>query len=231
MPKTKPQQAGKASTQEVICRALAQAGGSATREALATASGIDARALQNAIYNACQAKRVRRTGDQIELTPAGKKWIGESTATTTQPSPKRAHKKAAKPKQRKTPVAKARTAKPVGAEPPIERIAVSSCKCAAFSDGSFVLEKDGATIALTADEYQAMCAYQQRMQPADGMRCAMEPIVPIESIKRMAEERAAQYSDVNDACPYPFFTGAGRLFKQFFLQARGKLKPNTQEQA
>lgn len=167
MPKTKPQPTGKASTQEVICRALDQAGGSATREALATASGIDARALQNAIYNACQAKRVRRTGDQIELTSAGKKWIGESTATT-QPSPKRAHKKATKPRPRKAPAAKVRTAKPVGAEPPIERIATSSCKCAVFSDGSFVLEKEGAAIALTADEYQAIRTDQQRMHPADG---------------------------------------------------------------
>lgn len=57
----------------------------------------------------------------------------------------------------------------------------------------------------------------------------MEEVIPIERIKRMAEERAAQYSDVNDACPYPFFSGAGRLFKQFFLQARGKLQLNTQE--
>lgn len=57
----------------------------------------------------------------------------------------------------------------------------------------------------------------------------MEPIVSIERIKRLAQERAAQYSDVNDACPYPFFTGAGRLFKQFFLQAREQRQAKPQE--
>jgi len=55
----------------------------------------------------------------------------------------------------------------------------------------------------------------------------MEPIVSIERIKREAEHSAALYSDVNAACPYPFFSGAGRLFKQFFLQARARLQASS----
>jgi hypothetical protein len=48
----------------------------------------------------------------------------------------------------------------------------------------------------------------------------MDPIIPISRIEREANAAALQYGDVNAACPYPFDTDAGRLFKQFFLLAR-----------
>jgi hypothetical protein len=51
----------------------------------------------------------------------------------------------------------------------------------------------------------------------------MEPIIPIEQIRREAAEAARSYSDVNAACPYPFTTEAGRLFRQEFMAMRGAL--------
>lgn len=47
-----------------------------------------------------------------------------------------------------------------------------------------------------------------------------EPIVSITQVKEQARQAAEQYSDVNDACPYPFYTQAGQMFKQFFERAR-----------
>ena len=47
-----------------------------------------------------------------------------------------------------------------------------------------------------------------------------EPIISIDQIKQQAAQAATQYSDVNDACPYPFYSAAGRIFKQEFLRLR-----------
>lgn len=51
----------------------------------------------------------------------------------------------------------------------------------------------------------------------------MDPIIPISRIEQEAQKAAAQYRDINAACPYPFDTDAGRLFKEFFLLARENL--------
>jgi hypothetical protein len=61
----------------------------------------------------------------------------------------------------------------------------------------------------------------------------MEIIVAIESIARQAKDAAKQYTDVNDACPYPFHTEAGRTFKLMFEAAllEQQPAPTTQEAA
>ena len=47
-----------------------------------------------------------------------------------------------------------------------------------------------------------------------------EPIVSIARIEQQAQEAAALYENVNDACPYSFYTEAGRTFKRAFTAAR-----------
>lgn len=47
-----------------------------------------------------------------------------------------------------------------------------------------------------------------------------EPIISKERIKADAHAAARKYTNVNDACPYPFGTEAGRLFKAEFNFAR-----------
>ena len=39
-----------------------------------------------------------------------------------------------------------------------------------------------------------------------------EPIVSIERIEQQAKEAAAKYEHINEACPYSFYTEAGRTF-------------------
>lgn len=46
------------------------------------------------------------------------------------------------------------------------------------------------------------------------------PIISIERVKKQAQEAAQKYANVNDACPYPFQTEAGRVFKDAFFIAR-----------
>ena len=45
-------------------------------------------------------------------------------------------------------------------------------------------------------------------------------VIPIERIRREAKESAQRFANVNDACPYPFESEAGRLFKEAFFLAR-----------
>jgi len=47
-----------------------------------------------------------------------------------------------------------------------------------------------------------------------------EPVISIERLRAEAEEAATRYSDVNDACPYPFHSDAGHCFSAFFKEAR-----------
>lgn len=54
-------------------------------------------------------------------------------------------------------------------------------------------------------------------------------IIPIERIKREATEAAKRYSDINDACPYPWDTDAAHAFKAFFKVAQGQPAPATSE--
>lgn len=47
-----------------------------------------------------------------------------------------------------------------------------------------------------------------------------EPILSIERIKADARAAAALYDNINDACPYSFYTEAGRVFKAEFTRVR-----------
>lgn len=47
-----------------------------------------------------------------------------------------------------------------------------------------------------------------------------EPIVSLDRIKCEAVLAASKVADVNHACPYPFTTEAGRVFKAYFMEAR-----------
>lgn len=49
-------------------------------------------------------------------------------------------------------------------------------------------------------------------------------ITSLERIKLEARQAAAKYSDVNDACPYPWGSGAAIAFKREFLAAREALQ-------
>ena len=46
-----------------------------------------------------------------------------------------------------------------------------------------------------------------------------EMIVAIDTIEKQAQEAAQQGKSLNEACPYPFTTEAGRHFKAAYLQA------------
>ena len=47
-----------------------------------------------------------------------------------------------------------------------------------------------------------------------------EPVISLERIEREARAAEATYQDINDACPYPFYSEAGRVFKKAFVAAR-----------
>ena len=59
------------------------------------------------------------------------------------------------------------------------------------------------------------------------------PLQPERADRIQAEAFAAarQYSNINDACPYPFASPEGRLFKEEFLWARTmlELQKNAQQ--
>lgn len=55
----------------------------------------------------------------------------------------------------------------------------------------------------------------------------MDPIISISRIEREANQAATLYTDINAACPYPFDTNAGRLFKEFFMLAHENTKKNA----
>lgn len=47
-----------------------------------------------------------------------------------------------------------------------------------------------------------------------------DPIISRERLERDARAAAKTYSDINDACPYPFGTDAARIFADEFKRAR-----------
>jgi hypothetical protein len=51
----------------------------------------------------------------------------------------------------------------------------------------------------------------------------MATVIPIERLEREAADAALRFSNVNDACPYPWHSDAAHLFKAFFVQARQQL--------
>lgn len=50
-----------------------------------------------------------------------------------------------------------------------------------------------------------------------------EPIISRDRITHEARAAAFKYDDVNHACPYSFYTDAGKLFKAEFTRARAEL--------
>ncbi len=57
-----------------------------------------------------------------------------------------------------------------------------------------------------------------------------DPIVSIEQIKTEARAAAAIYTDINDACPYPFGTSAAKIFESEFQWVRSVLAEKEQQQ-
>lgn len=57
-----------------------------------------------------------------------------------------------------------------------------------------------------------------------------EPIESIASIEARAKAAAKVYSDINDACPYPFGTDAAHHFKAAFFAARAAMQPQGAQQ-
>jgi hypothetical protein len=50
----------------------------------------------------------------------------------------------------------------------------------------------------------------------------------IDRIKREAREAAARYADINAACPYPFASEEGRVFREEFNANRATLGVATE---
>jgi len=65
--------------------------------------------------------------------------------------------------------------------------------------------------------------------PCTG-RCERARQARREQVQREAREAASRYSDVNDACPYPFGTVDGRTFRAAFFLQRAALAAPTQHQ-
>lgn len=51
----------------------------------------------------------------------------------------------------------------------------------------------------------------------------MDPIISLQHIEQEAQLAAQRYRTLSEACPYPFHTEAGRIFKQHFEQAKAEL--------
>ncbi len=51
-----------------------------------------------------------------------------------------------------------------------------------------------------------------------------EPVISIERIRREAQDAATRYSDINDACPYPWAWDAAHAFKAEFKAARAAIE-------
>ncbi|MGJ7544606.1 hypothetical protein [Variovorax sp. LT1R16] len=50
------------------------------------------------------------------------------------------------------------------------------------------------------------------------------PIVSIDTVKKAAKAAAERGDSLNDACPWPFYSDAGRQFKQFFIVHKAALQ-------
>lgn len=53
----------------------------------------------------------------------------------------------------------------------------------------------------------------------------MDPIVSIEAIDKLAKQAATRYTNVNEACPYPFGTQAANVFCKKFNEYRAEAHP------
>lgn len=52
-------------------------------------------------------------------------------------------------------------------------------------------------------------------------------IISLDRIEREAKAAAKKYSNINDACPHPFQSAAGKAFKKAFLTAREAIDAKT----
>lgn len=50
------------------------------------------------------------------------------------------------------------------------------------------------------------------------------PIVSIDAVKEAAHAAAKRGESLNDSCPWPFYSDAGRQFKQFFILRKAALQ-------
>ncbi len=177
---------GAAAPQLQVLTALASRAGSWPRAELRAAVTLDDDQFSNAIYNVCKAKRARRNGNAFEITRDGLQVLdAEGVVGKRQPvKAKKALKQAtrqpatkSKSKPTKKPVASPVKTKPsqalaLAARPriasdawPLIDVAVATpFRCAAFSDGSFIIEKGGKSLTLTPEETANMRQYQERMQ-------------------------------------------------------------------
>lgn len=173
MPKTKStptaRASGAESPQVLVCNALATRPGSWSREDLREACAqLTDEQFSNAIYCCAKAKRIRRNGHTFEITSAGREFAGIAAIGHRIEPKKRASTEAAlRPKQRKASVKaapKARRAAAVKTAPLRGTADPQAARYAAYSDGSFMVEKADTQILLSADEAHAMYVYQERMQ-------------------------------------------------------------------
>ena len=56
-------------------------------------------------------------------------------------------------------------------------------------------------------------------------------VIPLSRIEAEARAAALKHSDVNDACPYPFFSDAGHAFSQYFKLARAEAQALQEPEA
>ena len=57
------------------------------------------------------------------------------------------------------------------------------------------------------------------------------PELELETIKKEAQEAAFFHDNINAACPYPFDTIAGVMFKQSFYAAKAAMADAAQKKA
>lgn len=173
MPKTKSSPTARASGAEspqvLVCNALATRPGSWTREELREACAqLTDEQFSNAIYCCAKAKRIRRNGHTFEITSAGREFAGiAAIGHRLEPMKRNTTKATRDPKQSKASgktAPKARRATAVHRAPLLGTTDPQAARYAAYSDGSFMVEKGGTQVLLSADEARAMYAYQERMQ-------------------------------------------------------------------
>lgn len=143
---------GAESPQVLICNALTTRPGSWARAELREACAqLTDEQFSNAIYCCAKAKRIRRNGHTFEITSAGREFAGiAAIGHRLEPMKRNTTKGTRGPKQSRASL--------LGTTDP------QAARYAAYSDGSFMVEKDGTQVLLTANEARAMYAYQERMQ-------------------------------------------------------------------
>jgi hypothetical protein len=101
---------------------------------------------------------------------------------------------------------------------PGQAMAVHATRMRTFTQGRF----NAPEIHASVTQIRLLPPPSVRHQlPKEEQSPMTEPIVSRARIEREATAAAQKFSDVNTACPYPFDTEAGRMFKEEFNKARG----------